>query len=186
MEKRDTLLEDAFLLIPRIFRDDRGYFIESFNRDSFRSLVGKEILFVQDNESLSVKGTLRGFHYQKPPYAQAKLVRVVQGAVQDVIVDLRAHSPSYGKAQSFILSGDNKHQLFIPRGFAHAFLTLSDTAIFSYKVDNSYHPESDSGIIWNDPQLAIAWELDEDNLLLSKKDASLKSFEDYKKYPDFS
>lgn len=185
MEIVRSKLEGAFLLKPKVFKDSRGYFIEAFNKEKFQNATGINTEFIQDNESGSQKGSLRGLHFQKPPYSQAKLVRVVVGKVQDVLVDLRSDSPTYGQYQSYILSDENKHQLFIPRGFAHAFLTLSDYAIFSYKIDNVYHPASDSGIIWNDPELNINWELDNDNLILSEKDSSLQSFATYSNKPDF-
>jgi len=185
MEIIHSKLQGAFLIKPQIFEDDRGYFYESYNKEKFKELTGQDPLFIQDNESKSRKGSLRGLHFQKPPFEQAKLVRVIKGVVQDVIVDLRKDSDSFGQWESFKLSEENKHQLFVPRGFAHAFLTLSEYAIFSYKVDNKYSPESDSGIIWNDSELSIDWDMKSDNLLLSQKDASLQSFADYCKNPDF-
>jgi len=185
MEIIHSKLQGSFIIKPRIFQDDRGYFYESYNQKKFRELTGLNPDFIQDNESKSRKGSLRGLHFQKPPFTQAKLVRVIKGAVQDVIVDLRNDSDSFGQWESFHLSEENKHQLFVPRGFAHAFLTLTEFAIFSYKVDNTYSPESESGIIWNDLELSIDWEMKPDNLLLSQKDASLQSFADYCKNPDF-
>lgn len=185
MEIFNSKLRGAFLIKPSIYKDDRGYFFESYNREKFKILTGQDPIFIQDNESKSKKGSLRGLHFQKPPFSQAKLVRVILGKVQDVIVDLRSSSSTYGQYQSFILSDENKHQLYIPRGFAHAFLTLSEYAIFNYKIDNVYQPESDSGIIWNDPELGIKWEVEDDNLILSKKDSSLQSFKDYSDNPDF-
>ena len=185
MEIEKSKLVGAFLIKPKVFKDERGFFFEAYNENKFRESTGIKPAFIQDNESGSYKGSLRGLHFQKPPYTQAKLVRVIQGKVQDVIVDIRYESPTYGQWESYILSGENKHQLFIPRGFAHAFLTLSDYAIFNYKIDNIYHPQSDSGIIWNDPELRIQWEMDTNNLLLSEKDASLQSFKDYSYNPDF-
>jgi len=185
MEVLNSKLKGAFLIQPRILQDVRGYFCETYNRIKFKELTGLDPMFIQDNESKSKKGSLRGLHFQKPPFTQAKLVRVIKGKVQDVIVDLRKDSPSFGKWESFDLSEENKKQLFVPKGFAHAFLTLSEFAIFSYKVDNNYNQESDSGIIWNDKELAINWEMHFDDLVLSQKDASLQSFADYCKNPDF-
>ncbi len=185
MEIEKSKLEGAFLIKPRVFKDTRGFFIEAYNAQKFKEATGIEVDFIQDNESGSFKGSLRGLHFQKPPYTQAKLVRVIKGVVQDVIVDIRSSSPTFGQWESYILSEDNKHQLFIPRGFAHAFLTLSEFGIFNYKIDNMYHPPSDSGIKWDDPELAIKWEMHTANLLLSQKDASLQSFREYAKKPDF-
>lgn len=185
MEIIKSKLDGAFLIKPKVFEDDRGFFIEAYNRDKIKSATGVNPDFFQDNESGSKKGSLRGLHFQKPPYTQAKLVRVIQGEVQDVIIDIRSKSPTFGHWESYILSEENKHQLFIPRGFAHAFLTLSNYAIFNYKIDNIYHPPSDSGIIWNDLSLAIDWELQDENLILSEKDASLQSFKEYSNNPDF-
>jgi dTDP-4-dehydrorhamnose 3,5-epimerase len=185
MDIEISRLRDAFLIKPRIFNDKRGYFLEAYNEERFMEYSGLKINFIQDNESGSKKGSLRGLHFQKPPFAQSKLVRVIKGKVQDIIVDIRYGSPTFGQWESYILSEENKHQLFIPKGFAHAFLTLSDTAIFSYKVDNKYNPASDAGIIWNDPELAIDWQLETNSLMLSEKDASLQSFNEYRKKPDF-
>lgn len=185
MELLETKLKDAFLLKPRVFGDERGYFMESYNKRTFNKLSGLEVQFVQDNESMSGYGTLRGFHFQKPPFAQAKLVRVIKGEVQDVIIDLRPSSLTYGHSQSFILSEENKHQLFVPRGFGHAFLTLSRYAVFCYKVDNWYSPESDSGIIWNDKTIDVEWRVPKRDVLLSEKDAALQDFNKYDIKPDF-
>jgi len=174
------------MIKPKVFEDQRGFFIEAYNKNKFIDITGVNLDFFQDNESGSKRGSLRGLHFQKPPYTQAKLVRVIVGEVQDVIVDMRSSSPTFGKWESYILNDKNKHQLFIPRGFAHAFLTLSEYAIFNYKIDNSYHPDSDSGIAWNDPDININWEMKTSDLILSEKDASLQSFEEYCKNPDFS
>jgi len=174
-----TSIEGLVVVEPEIFYDSRGYFFESYNQNLFIKKLG-DFKFVQDNESKSSKGVLRGFHFQKPPFEQAKLVRCIEGEVLDVALDLRKNSSTYGKHEKVILSGDNKKQFFIPRGFAHAFLVLSETAIFSYKVDNIYAPQSDSGIIWNDPSLLINWGIDDSKLIISEKDKSLgvlKNFE---------
>ena len=174
-----TSIKDLVVIEPEIFYDSRGYFFESYNQNLFIKKLG-DFKFVQDNESKSSKGVLRGFHFQKPPFEQAKLVRCIEGEVLDVALDLRKNSSTYGKHEKVILSGDNKKQFFIPRGFAHAFLVLSETAIFSYKVDNIYAPQSDSGIIWNDPSLLIDWGIDDSKLIISENDKSLdvlKNFE---------
>lgn len=170
-------IPDLVLIKPKVFGDDRGYFFESYNQEKFNKAVGKKVNFIQDNESQSSKGVLRGLHWQKPPFSQAKLVRVVKGHVQDVAVDIRKDSPTFGMHQSVILSAENKHQFFVPRGFVHAFLVLSDIAIFQYKVDNIYAPSHDSGVIYNDPALGINWELDDDAILLSEKDSQLPTLE---------
>ncbi|MGY8946521.1 MAG: dTDP-4-dehydrorhamnose 3,5-epimerase [Flavobacteriales bacterium] len=179
MKVEQTSIKDLVVIEPEIFYDSRGYFFESYNQNLFIKKLG-DFKFVQDNESKSSKGVLRGFHFQKPPFEQAKLVRCIEGEVLDVALDLRKNSSTYGKHEKVILSGDNKKQFFIPRGFAHAFLVLSETAIFSYKVDNIYAPESDSGIIWNDPNLLIDWGKDDSKLIISEKDKNLdmlKNFE---------
>jgi dTDP-4-dehydrorhamnose 3,5-epimerase len=176
MKATETKLKGCFIIEPKVLEDHRGYFFESFNQHRFNELIGKNLDFVQDNESFSTKGTLRGLHFQKGNYAQAKLTRVVQGTVLDIAVDLRENSPTFGTHFSIELSSENKKQLFIPRGFAHGFVVLSDTAIFSYKCDNYYHKESESGIIYNDPILNIDWKLPNDHLQLSKKDLELPHF----------
>jgi|TARA_B100000795_G_scaffold70546_1_gene49525 dTDP-4-dehydrorhamnose 3,5-epimerase len=179
LKVEQTSIEGLVVIEPEIFYDSRGYFFESYNQNLFIKKLG-DFKFVQDNESKSSKGVLRGFHFQKPPFEQAKLVRCIEGEVLDVALDLRKNSSTYGKHEKVILSGDNKKQFFIPRGFAHAFLVLSETAIFSYKVDNIYAPQSDSGIIWNDPSLLINWGIDDSKLIISEKDKSLgvlKNFE---------
>lgn len=150
-------IPDLILLEPRVFSDERGYFFESFNSDVFESATGLSLTFVQDNESMSHKGVLRGLHFQAPPYAQGKLVRVVQGSVYDVAVDIRTNSPHYGRWCGEILSADNKRQLFIPEGFAHGFAVLEDHTIFSYKCTAPYHKASEGCIAWNDPSLNIKW-----------------------------
>jgi len=161
---------DLLIFSPETFEDQRGYFFESFNQNRFENLSKQKFVFVQDNESKSIKGTLRGFHYQLRPFTQSKLVRVIDGEVLDVVVDVRRTSKNFGKHWSFKISSENKKQLFIPQGYAHAFLTLSDTAIFSYKVDNYFSPEHERTIIWNDKFLQIDWEFKESDLVISDKD----------------
>lgn len=169
----ETALKDCFLIEPTVFNDERGYFFESFNSDKFNKALGVTINFVQDNESLSTKGVLRGLHYQTGPYAQAKLVRVIKGEVLDVAVDLRPESETFGMHVGIVLNEFNKKQLFIPKGFAHGFIVLSDLALFSYKCDNYYHKPSEAGILYNDPDLNIDWRLREDQLIISAKDQAL-------------
>jgi dTDP-4-dehydrorhamnose 3,5-epimerase len=177
---------DGLLLIkPKVFGDERGYFFESFNKKRFDEAVGYEVNFIQDNESKSSYGVLRGLHFQRPPFTQAKLVRVIEGEVLDVTVDLRIGSSTFGQFQSVILSGENKHQFFIPRGFAHGFIVISKTAVFAYKVDNEYAPTYDDGIIYNDESLAIDWNVPEEFIQLSLKDKQLQSFNSYQKKPIF-
>ena len=170
-----TEIPEVYIIEPSVFGDNRGYFLESFNLEKFEENVCK-IKFVQDNESKSSKGVLRGLHFQKPPFNQAKLVRCVKGRVMDVAVDVRKGSPTYGKHVTVELTGDNKKQLFVPRGFAHGFSVLSETAVFAYKVDNAYAPEYDFGIRWNDKDLNIDWGLDESEVKLSEKDKNLTFF----------
>lgn len=164
-----TEIPDVLILEPRVFNDARGYFFESYSQRVFDQEVGL-VRFVQDNESKSSYGVLRGLHFQKPPFAQAKLVRVIRGRVLDVAVDIRVGSPTYGKWVSCELTEDNHRQFFIPQGFAHGFSVLSETAVFQYKCDNFYNPQSEGAIIWNDPQLNIDWQLPEQDILLSDKD----------------
>ena len=175
MEITKTSIEGLLIIKPKVFEDDRGYFMESY-KDSFIKESFPDIHFVQDNESKSSYGVLRGLHFQKPPFEQTKLVRVIQGEVLDVAVDLRKDSETYGKWESIILSGENKKQFLVPKGFAHGFVVLSDTAIFSYKVDNIYAPDYDSGIIYNDQDLNIDWRLSKDDIIISEKDKSLSNF----------
>ncbi len=163
-------IPDVILIKPDIHGDQRGYFIETFQQEKFEEAVGYKVNFIQDNESKSTKGVLRGLHFQLPPYAQSKLVRVVDGEVLDVAVDIRKNSPTYGKVVSVLLNDENKYQLFIPRGFAHGFIVLSDTAIFAYKVDNYYSAASDRGLAYNDPKLEIDWKMSPQKLQLSAKD----------------
>ena len=168
----NTDIEDVKLISPNVYNDERGYFFESFNSSKFN--LGKDnILFSQDNESLSKFGTLRGIHFQKKPYQQSKLVRVIKGKIQDIAVDLRLDSPTYKKYVSVILDDKDKKQIFIPKGFGHAFLVLSESAIVSYKVDNLYNPDFDSGIKFDDPALNISWELDIKKIIISNKDKNL-------------
>jgi dTDP-4-dehydrorhamnose 3,5-epimerase len=174
----ETKILDVFIIEPKVFGDARGYFLESYNQKKFEEIVGKTS-FVQDNESKSSKGVLRGLHFQKPPFNQAKLVRCIEGEVLDVAVDIRKKSKTYGQHVAVLLSGENKRQLFVPRGFAHGFVVLSDTATFSYKVDNTYAPEFDAGIHWNDKKLNIQWGLSESEVLVSEKDAELPFFLDF-------
>lgn len=173
-----TTFDGAYLIKPRVFRDKRGFFLESFSSKLFKS-IGIDIDFCQDNHSMSVnKGVLRGLHFQLSPYAQSKLVRVTKGSVYDVIVDLRKNSRTFGQWEGFILSEVNALQLFVPQGFAHAFCTLEDNTEFMYKVDNFYAPDYDSGIIWNDPTLNINWPTD--TPILSMKDKKLQHFKYFK------
>jgi len=168
-------IEDVILIEPTSHGDDRGYFAETYRQDLLEEFIGYKVNFVQDNESKSLKGVLRGLHYQLPPYTQAKLVRVIKGSVLDVAVDIRKSSPTFGQHVSLELTAENKHQLFIPRGFAHGFVVLSDSATFAYKVDNYYAPEHDRGITFDDKQLKINWRLSAEVLQLSDKDKSYPS-----------
>ena len=163
-------IKDVILIEPTIHGDDRGYFIETFRQDLLEEAIGYKVNFVQDNESKSIKGVLRGLHYQLPPYTQAKLLRVIEGSVLDVAVDIRKSSSTFGHYVAVELTGDNKHQLFVPHGFAHGFVVLSDSANFAYKVDNYYAPEHDKGIAFDDDQLKINWQLSAEELQLSDKD----------------
>ena len=174
----NTPIEGLVIIEPTVFADNRGHFLESYNKKKFVEAFG-DISFVQDNESKSSKGALRGLHFQKPPYAQIKLVRCIQGNVLDVAVDIRDGSETYGKYVTVELSGENKKQVFIPRGFAHGFLVLSNTAIVSYKVDNNYAPAHDAGIRWNDPTLNIQWRVNEREVLVSEKDVKLPFFSEF-------
>lgn len=174
-------IEDVWVIEPKIFKDDRGYFYESFNAETFNKETGLNINFVQDNQSKSNKGVLRGMHYQTGEHAQAKLVRVLQGSVQDVAVDLRKDSPTFGKHFSIVLTAENHKQLFVPRGFAHGFLVLEDETIFAYKCDNFYNKESEGGLIYNDESIAINWELETEDFILSEKDIELPNLENAKR-----
>lgn len=169
MEVIKTAIEGVFIIEPRLFKDDRGYFFESFSQREFNEKIRK-VNFVQDNESKSGYGVLRGLHFQKPPYAQSKLVRVIKGAVLDVAVDIRKGSPTFGKYVSVELTEDNHRQFFIPRGFAHGFSVLTDEVIFQYKCDNFYAPQNEGAIAWNDPALNIDWKIPAGKVILSEKD----------------
>ena len=173
MTATETKLKGCFIIEPKVFKDPRGYFFESFNQNKFNELIGKTIDFVQDNESFSSKGVLRGLHFQTGAYAQAKLVRVIEGAVLDVVVDIRKESPTFSEHFSIELSKDNKRQLFVPKGFAHGFIVLSETAIFSYKCDNFYNKASEQGLRYDDPSLGIDWKLPANEFIVSEKDLVL-------------
>lgn len=170
MEVIRTEIEGVVIIEPRIFRDERGYFYESFSAKEFAEKVSPDTVFVQDNQSCSSYGVVRGLHFQKPPHAQAKLVRVIEGKVLDVAVDIRKGSPTYGKHVAVELTGENHRQLFIPRGFAHGFAVLSPTALFQYKCDSFYAPQSEGAVIWNDPALGIEWGIPAEDIILSEKD----------------
>ena len=175
MKINKTFIEDLLIIEPQLFKDDRGFFYESYNKNN----LDINIVFVQDNESKSYKGVIRGLHFQTPPFEQTKLIRCVCGKILDVVVDLRINSKTYGKFFSIELSSENNKQLFVPKGFAHGFQVLSETAIVNYKVDNFYNPKSDSGIIWNDKNLSIDWNPDL-KPILSPKDLKLKTFKNLK------
>lgn len=173
---KQTTLVGCFIIEPTIHKDERGYFYESFNQKKFEEHTGQKLDFVQDNQSRSKRGVLRGIHFQKGEFAQAKLVRVLQGEVLDVIVDLRKDSKTFGQHEAVLLSDTNKKQLFVPRGFAHGFITLSETSEFAYKCDNYYHKEAESGIIYNDQVLNIDWQIPENEIIVSDKDKELPKF----------
>jgi len=175
MEFIKTEISEVYIIKPKVFGDERGYFMETFKDELFRKEVC-DTTFVQDNESKSKYGVLRGLHYQLPPFAQSKLVRVLQGKVLDVAVDIRKDSPTFGKYVSVELSEENKLQFFIPRGFAHGFVVLSDSAVFAYKVDNLYAPNSEASIKFDDPELNISWRLNPSEMIVSEKDAKAKKF----------
>ena len=178
LELENTPLKDCFLLKPSVFKDHRGTFLESFNQKRFEETTGLHLNFVQDNQSRSTQGVLRGLHFQTGPFAQSKLVRTVLGKVLDVVVDLRPNSPSYKKTFKAVLSDQNHHQLFVPAGFAHGFITLSEVSVFAYKCDQYYNKEADAGVFWDDPTLAIDWEYPKNKLILSEKDANLPTFKE--------
>ncbi len=178
MQVEETKLKDCFIIKDTLFKDSRGYFFESFNQKKFNELTGLNVQFVQDNQSKSTKGVLRGLHFQLGTYAQAKLVRVLEGKVLDIAVDIRPNSKTFGEHVAVELTAENETQLFVPRGFAHGFVVLSDIATFFYKCDNYYNKLSEEGIIYNDPQLAINWQLSSEDLLLSEKDLLLKNLND--------
>lgn len=173
-----TAISDVLVIDPKVHGDERGYFVETFRADKLENFLGFEINFCQDNESKSSYGVLRGLHYQLPPYAQTKLVRVIEGEVLDVAVDIRKGSPTFGQHVAVRLSGENKRQMFIPRGFAHGFVVLSETCTFAYKVDNYYSPECDRGIAFNDPALDIDWIVQTGEMQLSPKDTKQPLFAD--------
>jgi len=170
MKMIKTILDDVVLLEPKVFGDDRGYFAETFRQDEFEEVIGYKVNFIQENESKSSFGVLRGLHYQLPPFSQSKLVRVIKGSVIDVAVDIRKGSPTFGKHAAVELSDENKLQLFVPRGFAHGFVVTSPTAVVVYKVDNYYAPEFDRGVAYNDPAIGTSWGIELEKLLLSQKD----------------
>lgn len=174
MKVINTEIPEVKIIEPKVFADSRGYFFESFNQKTFEDTVCKT-LFVQDNESKSTYGVLRGLHYQLPPFSQSKLVRAVKGTVLDIAVDIRKGSPTFGKYVAAELSEENKKMLFIPRGFAHGFVVLSNEAIFQYKCDNFYSPQHEGSIIWNDPTLNIKWGIEDSKIILSEKDKSVPS-----------
>ena len=174
-----TDIPDLLVIEPDIYGDSRGYFFESFSRRKFEEATGIKVDFVQDNESRSSYGVVRGLHFQKSPYAQAKLVRVVRGRVRDIAVDLRPDSPTFGKYHAIELSEDDHRQFFIPKGFAHGFSVLSEDAVLQYKCDEYYAPESEGGIAWNDPDLDIDWQIPEDKMIISPKDQNHPTLKEY-------
>ena len=180
MKLIETKLKGCFIIEPNVIVDDRGYFMESYNEQKLAEAINEPIRFVQDNESFSTKGVLRGLHYQCGEHAQAKLVRVLQGEVLDVAVDIRPNSPTYKQYETIILSAENKKQFYIPRGFAHGFLVLSETATFFYKCDNFYNKESEGGIIYNDPTINVDWNAATNELLVSEKDKNQPLFKNAK------
>lgn len=180
MKIEETYLKGCFIIEPKVFGDHRGYFFESFNEHKFKQETNIDIRFVQDNQAFSNRGVLRGLHFQKAEFAQAKLVRVIKGRVLDVAVDLRPESDTYGKYFSIVLSEENKKQLFVPRGFAHGYSVLEDETIFTYKCDNFYHPEAEGGVMYNDADLGIDWMLNADEIQLSEKDTVLPLLKDLK------
>ena len=176
MKVTKTKIEGCFVIEPKVFEDERGYFFESFNQEKFELLTGAKPFFVQDNQSRSVRGVLRGLHFQTGEHAQAKLVRVLEGEVLDVAVDLRSGSKSFGQVVSHRLTAENRKQMYIPRGCAHGFVTLSEEAVFAYKCDNFYNKQAEGGIIYNDPTFGIDWVLEESELILSEKDLELPMY----------
>ncbi|PVW15142.1 dTDP-4-dehydrorhamnose 3,5-epimerase [Marixanthomonas spongiae] len=178
MELQQTTLKDCFILKPRIFQDERGFFSETYNKNTFKETTGLDIDFVQDNQSSSTYGVLRGLHFQKGPMAQSKLVRVVKGKVLDIVVDIRKDSETFGKHFSIVLDDVEQKQLFVPRGFAHGFVTLSETSVFAYKCDNFYDKTSEGGISYKDATLQLDWHLPEEALIISEKDQQLPTFKE--------
>lgn len=185
MEVIKTSIDGIVIIEPKVFGDHRGYFFESFSERDFNAQVRK-VKFVQDNESKSCYGVLRGLHFQKPPYAQSKLVRVVKGAVLDVAVDIRKGSPTFGQHVAVELTEDNHRQFFIPRGFAHGFVVLTDEVVFQYKCDNFYTPQSEGSIAWNDPDLGIDWKVPADKIILSEKDTKHPKLKDANWFFDYN
>lgn len=181
MKAEETYLKGCFVIEPDLIHDERGYFMESFNENKFYEATGHEVHFIQDNQSFSKRGVLRGLHYQTAEHAQSKLVRVLQGEVLDVAVDIREDSETYGQHFKIVLSAENNRQLFIPKGFAHGFLVLSETAVFFYKCDNFYNKTSEAGIIYNDPSLNIDWQLSSSEIIISEKDKTLPVLENSKR-----
>ena len=179
MKLGSTKIKDLYLISPKLFKDNRGYFFESFNLESFKKKINKNYNFVQDNESLSKKNVLRGLHFQKPPYEQAKLVRVLNGSIFDVAVDIRPQSPTYKKWYGVVLSSNNNKQLFIPEGFAHGFLSLEDDTKILYKTTNYFNKDSERSILWNDSEISIEWPTSIDNLIISDKDKFAQSFREH-------
>ena len=172
MKFSKTNINGLLIIEPNVINDQRGYFLESFNKEKFKEVINN-VVFVQENESKSSKGVLRGLHFQKPPFEQAKLVRCIEGEVLDVSLDIRKNSKTYGKHVSVLLSGENKRQLLVPRGFAHGFIVLSESATFAYKVDNTYSPDHDAGVRWNDKELNIQWGMEDSDVIVSEKDSKL-------------
>ena len=185
MKVEATKLKDCFIIHDTVFEDPRGYFFESFNQQRFASNMGLNVSFVQDNQSKSTRGVLRGIHFQQGEYAQAKLVRVLEGSVLDIAVDLRKDSPTFGQWESVVLTGDNHLQFFVPRGFGHGFVVLSEVAVFFYKCDKFYNKASEGGIIYNDPDLNIDWKINTSEVLLSDKDKTLPTFNEIKNSINF-
>ena len=178
---KETKLKGCFIIEPKVIKDERGYFMESYNEKTFNQGIGQEVTFVQDNQSFSTKGVLRGLHYQCGEHAQAKLVRVLQGEVLDVAVDLRPDSETFGQYETILLSAENQTQFFVPRGFAHGFLVLSETATFFYKCDNFYNAASEGGLIYNDETVNINWNFPTSELIISEKDQLLPNLKNAKK-----
>jgi dTDP-4-dehydrorhamnose 3,5-epimerase len=178
LELQKSPLKDCFILKPNVFKDERGLFYETYNQKLFEKTTGLKVDFVQDNQSVSSKGVLRGLHFQRGEMAQAKLVRVVKGKVLDIVVDIRKDSETFGQSFSVVLDDVEHLQLFVPRGFAHGFITLSEESIFSYKCDNFYNKASESGIIYNDATLALDWHLPKEEFIISEKDLELLTFEE--------
>ncbi|WP_296634941.1 dTDP-4-dehydrorhamnose 3,5-epimerase [Polaribacter sp.] len=180
MKITETFLKDCFIIEPKVFKDNRGEFFENFNQKEFELITDLKIKFVQDNQSISQKGVVRGLHLQRGDFAQAKLVRVIKGEVLDVVVDVRKNSKTFGQSFSCILSGENNKQLFIPRGFLHGFSVLEDNTILAYKCDNYYNQKSEDGVLFNDTTLNIDWMLNKEEIIASEKDEKLQTFNEFK------